>query len=404
MNAAVKTLKSLVPAWVVWTSELSPFGLKLLLLCRGSGFPVRVLPASGTTLENLRYSRRRELLLRRRLPLTWPLMTAEDEFPAVPYLFGPGGENLYDSTAIAEWLDGRAGAAALRWIPEDRAAAFVVRLIDDYADEFGIYMVHHNRWKVSATDNDAGARVARDFASLFGPLRHAFGRWFARRQVRRLPYLFSVAPEGFSIEGVARVLTPPSRGGFPPTHELLEDAFARLADILETLLSERAFVLGERPTLADAALYGQLAMNLSDPGARRWMHERAPRLEAWLVRLHDGAADVLPARGDIGLDAAIKPLLSEIFRIHVALMRANYAAWSDLRQRGCARFNEAAFDRCEALYDGELDGRRFRAVAKSFQARVWMDCLARWKALGASEREAVARLLPEDHGLDGEVR
>jgi glutathione S-transferase len=387
--------------WAVWTSELSPFGLKLLLLCGGSGLEVRVLPGSGSTRENIGYARRRRLLLRRRLPLTWPRMTAEDEFPAVPYLFGPNGENLYDSTAIAEWLDDRASAEALRWIPDDPAQAFVVRLIDDYADEFCLYMVHHNRWKVSATDNDAGARLAREFASLFGPARHAFGRWFARRQVRRLPYLFSVAPEGFRIDGLAAALTPPSRAGFPPTHELLEEAFTRLLDILEALLGKRAFVLGERPTLADAALYGQLAMNLSDPSARHWIRERAPRLEAWLQRLHGGCE--LPPHGALGLDNAVKPLLREIFRTHCALMRANHRAWADESRRGLTRFNEPAFERNEALYDGVMEGKAFRSVAKSFQARVWLDCLARWRALGADERKAVARLLPEDHGLDGDA-
>lgn len=118
MSRAVQTSKSAAPGWVVWTSELSPFGLKIVLLCRGSGLAVRVLPASGSTRENLGYSRRRERLVRRRLPLTWPSMTPEDEFPSVPYLFGPEGENLYDSTAIAEWLDARADADALHWIPE----------------------------------------------------------------------------------------------------------------------------------------------------------------------------------------------------------------------------------------------------------------------------------------------
>lgn len=80
-------------------------------------------------------------------------------------------------------------------------------------------------------------------------------------------------------------------------------------------------------------------------------------------------------------------------------MRANHSAWHAFKTRGHNRFNEAAFDRQEALYDGVVDGHPFRSVAKSFQARVWMDCLERWNALPAGERECVARLLPEGHGL-----
>ena len=117
-------------SWVVWTSELSPFGLKLMLLCRYHALPFRVLPEQGTTAERIRYSLRRERLTRGLLALTWPRMTAEDEFPLVPFLFGPDGENLYDSTALAEWLDRRT-APDRRLLPELPLAHFLAALIDD---------------------------------------------------------------------------------------------------------------------------------------------------------------------------------------------------------------------------------------------------------------------------------
>jgi glutathione S-transferase len=378
--------------WIVWTSELSPFGLKLLLMAHADGLPLRVLPAEGGIVENFRVGRRRDLLRQGRLALTWPEMTTEDEFPEVPYLFGPDGENLYDSTAIAVWLDRRSGDS--RWVPEDPGTAFVARLIDDYADEFGLYMVHHNRWKVSARDNDAGRRLAREFSHMFGPAAAALGWFFPRRQVRRLPYLFSVAPQGYAVEGLSSALVPPSRPGFAPTHDLLEQAFARLLDILEALLAERPFLLGQRLTLADAAVYGQLAMNLSDPGACRWIREAAPRTHAWLEGLDRRDPSMLAARGTVAVDAALAPLLTEIGRVHVPLMEANHEAWRRERAAGGRVFNEKAFDRGEALYDGELDGRPFRSVAKSFQARVWIDCCRRWQALDPATRTDLATLLP----------
>ena len=389
-------------SWVVWTSALSPFGLKLILLCRHAELPFRVLPGGGTRREGWRFFLRRERLVRDRLPLTWPAMTPEDEFPAVPFLFGPGGENLVDSSAIAVWLD-RAQAPARRVLPEEPATHFVARLIDDYADECGLYMAHHNRWKLAARDNDAGARLAEEFRFLWGPARGAFGRWFARRQVRRMPYLFSVAPPGFAIDGLPPALQPPARAGFPPTHALLEAAFARLLDVLEALLATRPFVLGGRLTIADASLYGQLAMNLSDPSAARLIQTRASRLHAWLERLHRGDREVLACDGPLGVNAALGPLLAEITRVHVPLMRQNYAAWEDAQGRGERLFNEAAFDRGRALYDGTLDGRPFRAVAKSFQARVWRECVAAWRQLPGDARTRLEALLPADHGL-GELR
>ena len=177
--------------WLIWGSELSPYALKLALCCRYAQLPHRFLPAQGRWAENLRIALRVERLKRGLLLLTWPQLSEDDEYPLVPYLFGPAGENLYDSSAIAEWLD-RDLPTAQRLIPLEPLAAFVTRLIDDYADEFLLYVVHHQRWVVSARDNDAGARLAREFRSLVGPLQPVMARHFSARQTRRLPYLFSI--------------------------------------------------------------------------------------------------------------------------------------------------------------------------------------------------------------------
>lgn len=388
-----------VRPWVVWTSELSPFGLKVILLCRYTKLPLQVLPG-GEFLDSWRYAIRRERLVRRRLPLTWPAMTDDDEFPAVPYLFGPDGENLYDSTAIAAWLDHGLDPER-RTHPVEPYARFVAHLIDDYADELGLYIVHHNRWVLSATDNDAGERVGREFRFLFGPLHPRFGRWFAARQTRRLPYLFSVAREGFRIDGLPPERQPPSRAGFPPTHAFLDEAFERLLGVLEPLLAARPFVLGARFTLTDAALYGQLAMNLSDPSADRRIRERAPCVHQWLGRLHRGDPSLLEAAGPLRIDADLSPLLAEICRTHVPLMRQNLAACEAWKAKGERRFNERAFDAGRALYDGEIDDHPFRAVAKTFQARVWKERLAEWHALPGAARAGIEALLPPRHGIDG---
>jgi glutathione S-transferase len=385
-------------SWVVWTSELSPFGLKLVLLCRHAGLPFRVLPRDGGWRENWTYALRRLRLINGRLPLTWPVKTADDEFPLVPYLFGPDGENLYDSTAIAVWLD-RGLAPERRLMPAEPAAHFVARLIDDYADEFGLYMVHHNRWKVSALDNDAGRRMAREFAFLFGPVQRGGARWFQRRQTQRLPYLFSVAPDGFRIDGLPRGVQPPSLPGFPPTHDLLEEAFDQLLQILETLLADRPFVLGERLTIADAGIYGQLGMNLSDPSASERMRSRAPRLHGWLQRLHAGDAGLLAVSGPLRVDAALRPLLEEICRVFVPLMQQNRVACEQLKRAGETVFNERAFARGRSLYEGQIDGQPFRAVAKTFQSKVWRERVAEWDALSAAARRNVEALLPAGHGL-----
>jgi glutathione S-transferase len=377
--------------WVLWGSELSPFALKVEALLRFAGVRFRWLPAAGGFFDAFRFDRRRQRLVAGRLPLTWPQMTELDEFPLVPFLFGPGGENLYDSSAIAVWLDRHGphpNERATALIPAgDPGLRFAVRLIDEAFDEVGLYLVHHNRWVVSARDNDAGARLAGEMRPLLGPLAPFVGRFFPARQVRRLPYLFSVAPPDHARFGDLPVrLRPPARAGFPPTHELLQQAFSELLAALEGVLSRRPYLLGARFTLADASVYGQLGMNRTDPSARAWIAREAPAAQAWIERIARGDFREHRPDGELFLDGVLAPLLSWICRTFVPLMRQNHDAWERHRAAGETRFNEAAFDAGRALYDGTLLGQPFRSVVKTFQVRVWRDLRGEWDALDASHR------------------
>jgi 2-hydroxychromene-2-carboxylate isomerase/glutathione S-transferase len=305
--------------WSLWGADLSPFALKVELLLRFAGVPFRWLPASGSAWEAQRFNLRRVRLLAGRLPLTWPEKDPLDEFPLVPFLFGPGGENLYDSTSIGVWLDRTGPHPASGWTPllpaEDRALRVALRLVDEALDEVGLYLVHHNRWVVSARDNDAGARLARQMRPLLGPAARLLARSFPARQVRRLPYLFSVAPEDLlRFADLPARLRPPAREEFPATHALLEEIFRRLLEAVEPLLSVRPFLFGERFTLADAGVYGQLAMNRTDPSAWAWIAREAPATGAWIERLAAGDFSGHRAAGPLVLDGALAPLLEPELR------------------------------------------------------------------------------------------
>lgn len=387
-------------SWVLWGSKLSPFALKVEALLRFARVPHRWLPAEGSSREALRFGWRRVQLIRGRIPLTSPPRDPLDEFPLVPFLLGPGGENLYDSTAIGVWLDAEGITREAPLLPALPALRFAVQLVDEALDEIGLYLVHHNRWVIAARDNDAGARLARELRPLLGPLAASVRFSFPARQVRRLPYLFSVAPPGAAFDDLSTRLRPPARAGFPPTHALLDELFASLLAALEPLLAAQPFLFGERFTLADASVYGQLAMNLSDPSASELIRRRAPAVHAWVSRLAQG--DFTGQRGDgmLLLGDAHAPLLAWIAAGFVPLMQQNQTAFDRHRARGETRFNEPAFDAGRALYDGVLLGRPFRSVAKSFQVRVWRDLVRVWRALAAEERERVEALLPGDAPLD----
>ena len=194
----------------IWGSELSPFSLKLRALCDYAGLAYRWLPDDGGRLENLRANWRVERAKRTRTVLRFPRMTPLGEYPLVPFLISPDGTVRYDSSALAHWLDATGTLApGGPLFPEDPATSWVAQLIDEAFDEFGLYLVHHQRWVTSARRNDAGKRLADEFRRVLPPLAgRSFARRFAARQVRRLPYLFSVAPDGFRLPGLPADVQP----------------------------------------------------------------------------------------------------------------------------------------------------------------------------------------------------
>jgi len=384
--------------WVLWGSALSPFALEVEALLRFARVPFRWLPAGGPWRTAHRHELRRRRLVAGRLPLAWPQKTALDEFPQVPFVFGPAGENLYDSSAIGAWLATPGVAPDARsasLLPDtDPALAFAVRLVDEALDEVGLYLVHHNRWVLSARDNDAGVRLAREMRPLVGPLSPLVARFCPARQVRRLPYLFSVAPPIAAWSDLPSRLRPPERRGFPPTHALLDQAFDELLVAVEPVLAGRPYLFGERFTVGDASLYGQLAMNVADPSAWALIRRRAPATARWVERLATGDFGAHRPGGASTLDATTAPLLQWIARVFVPLMQQNHAAWTDHRDRGETVFNERAFDAGRACYDGELLGHPFRSVAKTFQVRVWQDLGRAWHGLSPGDRTRLAALMP----------
>lgn len=383
----------------VWGVEASPYLLKLeaLLNYRGIGF--RRLPRDGSRWENMPTALRLQRARRRQAVLRYPAMDPLDEYPAVPYLIIDGHDFQYDSSAIALWLDSRQPGEPRPFFPADPVAGFLARLIDEAFDEFGLYMVHHQRWVCSAADNVMGEVTALEMSRLLPPPFASRLRVnLPRRQVRRCPYLFSVAPPAYEA-AVEPALVPPSRPGFPSTHGLLEDSWQRYLAAMEEVLEQQPWLLGDRFTIADASAYGQLSMNLIDPTSAVSLERHAPRTFRWLLAIRDG--DHRDRPGEVAVSGALQPLLAAIMTSFAPLMVQNERAYMRCVEAGETSFNEAAFDAGNALYDGELLGHPFRSVAKTFQVRVWRDLCGCWRALDGASRQELEQILPNADLLHG---
>lgn len=378
---------------ITWGVEASPFSLKLEAMLRFQERPFRRLPSEGGFFENWHTLFRLQSAKCRHRVLRHPEMDdALDEYPEVPFLIEDGERFHYDSSALGHWLDDRMDGDRFPLFPVEPSLRFIAQLIDEAFDEYGLYMVHHMRWVGSAIDTTMGERTAEEMSHLVTPLLAPLIRkHLPRRQVRRCPYLFSVAPAGFTAN-VEPARVAPSRSNFPPTHALLEESWQAYLAAMESLLSMQPWILGDRFSVADASVYGQLSMNLIDPSVERILRERAPNTRRWLEEIRDGRH--AGRGGGLYLSEAVNPLLAIIMSTFAPLMAQNERAWLAAVGRGETQFNEAAFDRDRALYNGSILGHPFRAVVKKFQVRVWREIRVSWHQLSDVERIALRERLP----------
>lgn len=376
----------------LWGVRLSPFFLKLEAGLQYLSIPYRRLPAEGSYAENLAFmlklqNAKQQNLIKRHGGFDTDL----DELPAVPYIQDPSGQLHVDSSAILQGLSEQGEPRSL--LPKADKFAFLAHLIEEAFDEFGLYMVHHMRWVGSARSNTMGQLLAKEFKRALPPGGPALlARSFPKRQVQRCPYLFSVAPKHYSA-GVKRALTPPSRKGFPETHTLLNQSWKRYIKAVNQLVSKQPYLLGDRFTIADASAYGQLAMNLVDREAADQMLRIAPDLFNWLIRIQHGQHACDHQQGALYASAELKDLLNTIMGTFSALMVQNEKAYDLAKESGQTLFNEKAFNKNQALYDGQVLGYPFRAVIKTFQVRVWREVKAHWQRLSETDQESLREMM-----------
>jgi glutathione S-transferase len=375
-----------------WGVTASPYLLKMQSLADQARLNWQRWPDQASRWQAVNTAVRLGIAKRRGSVERYPQMVAGmDEYPAVPFYTFDEKAFYYDSSALAGHLD-KQFPSANPLVPEQPQLRFVCQLIDEAFDEFGLYMVHHNRWITSTATNVMGEVTARELRNILPPgLQGTMAKRLARRQVGRCPYLFSVAPKGFDA-GVAADITAPSRTGFPATHAILDDAWRNYLRAMESLLQTQPYLLGQRFTLADAAAYGQLSMNLTDGRAAQLLRQLAPTTFDWLCRIRDGKHR--GSSGPLQLSDALAPLLLAISQTFIPLMQKNEVAYVQASNAGQRLFNEAAFVRGEALYDGELQGKPFRSVAKSFQVVVWRELRSAWQALGDEDQQTIQRRFP----------
>lgn len=304
----------------------------------------------------------RAILRYRRIPHDWVIMTkalreatAHLKPSLIPVLQYPDGSFRNESTTLAWDLEARHQGRSI--IPDDVAVGFVCDLLEDLADEWAVKPLFFYRW----WDQEDQAYVSRwageEWSTSDAPAgsRDEIAA-FRARQVSRMPIL----------------------GATEANKPLLEESYRRILAAFESGVGMPSYLFGSRPSLADFAWGGQLAMLGADPTPMRIMRERAPFTEHWVRRLDDasGVEGAWHPR-----DQALSGMSEALLRIAGEVYLPFLAANADAFAKGLNRLEMQVWGMSYALTP-------FKYQVKCFEA-----LRAKFAALSSDDRAALKRLL-----------
>lgn len=223
--------------------------------------------------------------------------------PIMPTVQWPDGRWEQDSSAIIDALQGESRRPSVH--PEGPRQRLTSYLLELHADEWLPTVHMHTRWN--------------------RPINAAFALdEFAREALPWVPRFLGrliVGPMRDRLAGYRPIL-----GIRPDTLAGIEAFTQSLLDQLDTHLAELRFLLGDRPCLADFALYGPLWAHLyRDPDTTRLFDSR-PALVAWMERVAHIEGDVGDFLPDDAVPASLEPVLRTLLGEQMAFRHKLVAA------------------------------------------------------------------------------
>jgi glutathione S-transferase len=307
----------------------------------------------------------------KRLAHTWTGMTAEDrarvmpnvKAQVIPVIRTPDGTWTNDSTPFLLGLEGEGRAL----VPGAPALRFACLLIEDMADEWFMKAMFHYRWTYLEDQTWCANWLIYD--SLPNAGRESVEKMAAMIRARQISRMALV-------------------GCTPETAPVIEASWKRTCRALEGLATGPArFLFGDRISLADIALYGQLKVMSVDPTPMAWLRAETPYLYRWL----DLADDASGLGGDwSGAGAAletapVQALLAQAGDTYLHFLKAN----AEALQAGAETFELT------------LEGQRYTQGVFKYQARCLEALRTGWADLGADDRALLRERIGEGGAILG---
>ena len=278
----------------------------------------------------------------------------------MPALQLADGRWMTDTTKMIQWFERELPGPGI--VPEDPQQAFVCLLLEDWADEWWWRPAMHYRWHYREGARFASWHLASELlGSLPAPL------WLKSRVLRRRQRSGYTTGDGITSTNVAGV----------------EADFKRLLAQLEAIFSQRPFLFGERPSLADIGFSGPFFRHFAlDPVPLEIIRQQAPAVLEWVARLWNTRLDACNGQWVEGIPNDLGPLLDEIGSAYLPYLCANVDAVAAGQKR----------------FDTQVGGVTYTGARYS-RYRVWclQELRSHFEALPGNVQDAARQLL-QSHG------
>lgn len=212
-------------------------------------------------------------------------------WPVIPVLKAPDGSVHQDTADIIAYVEA-AERRAPPAVPATPLQRFVAELMHLYADEWLVIPAMHYRWTYNEdwAYGEFGALSAPDVSRAE---QYEIGKKNGQRFKGALPVL------GVSAETIP---------GIEASYRDFLTEFSRH-------LSAHPYMLGDRPCLADFAVFGPLYAHLyRDPTPGELMKRTAPKVADWVERMQAGAAGKGALLADDAIPETLEPILARQMR------------------------------------------------------------------------------------------
>ena len=305
----------------------------------------------------------------------WTPRTQESEdelkrvsrFPTLPVLVTASGFAVHDTTPMMEALE--ADSPEPSAMPADPALAFLVCVLEEYADAWLAKTVFHYRWTRKKDQRLAAQRSIDDYYVTTPPSP-------ADRK----------AAEDRAIETMGAQLKTMQLEG--ELGDVLEKSLKRFVRLLDEHLKKHLFLFGERPSMADFAIAGQLIQMMKDPTPAKVIEKEGPFVVKWCEFM---AAPT--ASGPFAALDDLKETLAPIFKDDLGVFFLRWAAENlESSLAGAETFTVTLGKDEVALAPLRSAARSFRELRRKFVGAQAIEAL---KAFTDSAEATVYLLRPQ---------